>query len=491
MNTTTLNGTARRSIAGSASTIEQRKPLPSSGRGAVDSTLAPRLLGPVFLPDDEGYDAARAGYNLAVEHRPAILVGADGAADVMAAVAFATERGLPVGVLNTGHGPSVAADGALLINTGRMQGVRVDPYHRTARVDAGVRWQRVIHEAAAFGLAPLSGSSPAVGAVGYTLGGGLGPLGRAFGYAADHVRSIDVVTAHGALRQSSPQQYADLFWALRGGKGNFGVVTSMEVGLFPVARIYGGGLYFPGSAAPAVLNAYRRWVKTVPDALTSSVGLVRFPWQADVPAHLRGRFVVHVRIAFDGSAADGERLVRPLREVTLMLRDTVTDMPYTAVGTVHNDPTDAVPLYERTAFLQDLDEEAADAFAHITGPDSNCPLRLVELRHLGGALGRDPEVPNAVGNRQAAFLLYVAGVPTRPGEDVERYADAIMDRMADWGTGGVCLNFLGANEAAAERVRAAYSAADYRRLVAVKRAYDPENVFRINHNIPPNAVVGR
>lgn len=462
----------------------------SNGRDAVGTALAPRLLGPVFLPGDEGYDAERTAYNLAVEQRPAILVGASGAADVMAAVAFATERGMPVGVLNTGHGVSVVADDAMLINTGRMQGVHVDPYHRIARVEAGVRWQRVIHEAAPFGLAPLSGSSPAVGVVGYTLGGGLGPLGRAYGYAADHVRRIDVVTAHGALRQVSPGQYADLFWALRGGKGNFGVVTSMEIDLFPVARIYGGGLYFRGSAAPAVLTAYRRWVKTAPDEMTSSVGLVRFPWHTDVPEQLRGRFVVHVRIAYHGSAADGEALVRPLRDVALMLRDSVADMPFTAVGAIHNDPTEAVPLYERTAYLEDIDEDAADAFAHLAGPDSNCLLRLVELRHLGGALGRQPEVPNAVGNRHAAFLLYLAGEPTS-GADVERCADAIMTRMAAWDTGAVSLNFLGANEASPERVRAAYSEADYRRLVAVKRAYDPENVFRINHNIPPDAVVGR
>jgi FAD/FMN-containing dehydrogenase len=481
VNATTLSGADRRYRPGPVSQTDQRKPTP---RDAVDAVLRPRLLGPAFVPGDPGYDADRQGYSLAVDHRPAVLVGASGPADVMAAVEFATKRSLPVGVLSTGHGPSVVADGAMLINTSRMQGVHINPYARIARIEAGVRWQRVIHEAAAFGLAPLSGSSPAVGAVGYTLGGGLGLLGRAFGYAADHVRSIDVVTAHGALRQVTPEQYADLFWALRGGKGNFGVVTSMEIGLFPVARIYGGGLYFRGSAAPAVLNAYRRWVKGVPEEMTSSVGLIRFPLQQDVPAQLRGRFVVQVRIAYHGSAASGEELVRPLREVTLALADTVTDMPYTAAGSIHNDPIDAVALYERTAYLRNLDEEAADAFAHIAGPDSNCPLRLVELRHLGGALGREPEVPNAVGNRDARFLLYVAGVPT-PGLDVEGYADAIMDRMVPWSTGGVCLNFLGANDASPERVRATYSEADYRRLVAVKRTYDPENLFRVNHNIPP------
>jgi FAD/FMN-containing dehydrogenase len=441
----------------------------------------------VLLPGQAGYDDERAGYNLLADHRPAVLVGATGPADVMAAVAFATDRDLPVGVLNSGHGAPATDPDAMLINTRRMQGVRVDPFTRVARVEAGATWDRVIHEAAAFGLAPLNGSASSVGAIGYILGGGLGVLGRTFGYAADHVHSIDVVTAHGALRTATPHQFADLFWALRGGKGNFGVVTSAEISLFPVSRLYGGGLLFRGSNAPEVLNAYRRWVKKVPEEMSSSIALIRFPLGPEFPPELRGRFIVHVRIAYHGSAADGEELVRPLRKAAVPLLDTVADMPYTDVEKIHNDPVEPFRLHERTAYLNGLDEDAVDAFVDVAGPDSTCPLRLVELRHLGGALSRPPEVPNAVGIRDGEFLLYMASEADPAGNvrHLEEYADLVSAQMAPWSTGGTSVNFLGAGNATQDWVRTAYAPDDYRRLVRTKRNYDPENIFRITHNIPP------
>lgn len=455
----------------------------------AEAELAGRLQGPLLLPGDPGYPQECAGYNLAADRRPALVVGATGAADVMAAVDFATRHGLAVAVLCTGHGASKPAEGALLITTRRMQGVRVDPFARVARIEAGVRWEQVIHETAAFGLAPLSGSSPQVGAVGFTLGGGLGLLGRAYGYSADHVRSIDVVTAHGMLRTATPDQFRDLFWALRGGTGNFGVVTSMEIGLFPVPRIYGGGIYFPGSASAAVFTAYRRWVRTLPDEMGSSIALTRFPYAPAVPQPLRGRFVVHVRVAFAGSAADGERLVAPLRRAGVPILDTVADLPYVASGAVHNDPTEPFGLHERTTHLPELDEDAVDTLIDVAGPDTTCTLRLVELRHLGGALGRAPEVPNAVGNRDARFLLYTAGETTE-GEAGREGAQRLIDRMAPWSTGRASINFLGSDDTAGQRVRDAFDPADYRKLVAIKRAYDPENIFRINHNIPPAIIAG-
>lgn len=455
-------------------------------RDAAETELTPQLRGPIFLPGDIGYDDERRGHNLAMEHRPAVIVGATGAADVMAAVAFATKHELAVCVLNTGHSASVPAAG-VLINTRRMRGVRVDPFARRARIESGVRWEQVVHEAAAFGLAPLCGSSSGVGVVGYTLGGGLGVLARSFGYAADHVRSIDIVTAHGMLRQATPHQYSDLFWALRGGKGNFGVVTSMEIDLFPEPRLYGGGLYFRGTAAPDVLTAYRRWVRTVPEEMTSSVALVRFPLLPEVPESVRGRFVVHVRIAYRGPPGFGEAMIKPLRDAALTLRDTVADIPFAAVEAVHDDPSEPFALHEGTTYLRDIDEDAVDALLHMAGPDSTCPLRLVELRHLGGAAGREPEVPNAVGHRDAGFLLYLAGAANPDDDSVPRFTQEVLDRMAPWSTGGVALNFLGAHDATPERVYAAYSPGDYRRLVRIKRAYDPDNIFRSNHNIPPGA----
>ena len=468
--------------AGAHPPPEGRAPVPLA---AGVSELEAASAGPVHLPGSPGYDAERRGHNLAIDHHPAVIVGATGPADVMAAVGYAGRRGLPVAVLNTGHGASLPADGAVLITTYRMQGVRIDPYTGVARIEAGVRWSRVIHEAAPFGLAPLSGSAPETGAVGYTLGGGLSLLGRAFGYAADHVRSIDVVTASGTLRTAHPGQYADLFWALCGGKGNFGVVTSLEIGLVRVSRIFGGALYLPGSSARAALHAYRRWVRDVPDGMTSSFALTRFPWDREIPESLRGRSMVHLRFAFNGPAAEGERLIAPLRAVAVPVLDTVRDMPYSAAGTIHDDPPEPLAVHERGVRLRELDEDAVDVLIDLTGPDSVCPLRLVELRHLGGALSRDPEVPNAVPGRDAAFQLYLAGVPGGTGGiPVEPMAQEILDRMQPWTSGAASLNFLGPADAAPERVRAAFGPAALRRLASVKRNYDPDNLFRFNHNIP-------
>lgn len=452
----------------------------ASPAGRAREKLAPRLAGTLYTAGNDGYDERRFGYNLLVEHRPAVLVEAAGPSDVVAAVEFAAEQGLAVGVLNTGHGASVAADDTtVLVNTRRMRSLYVDPHTRTARIEAGVRWDQVIRECALFGLAPPSGSSPAVGAVGYTLGGGLALLGRTFGYAADHVRSIDVVTAHGSLRRADPKQYSDLFWGLRGGKGNFGVVTSMELDLLPASRIYGGALSFRATDAPKVLDAYRQWAYQVPEEMSSSVALIRFPWHGSVPSELRGRFVVQVRIAYHGEAVGGERIVRPLRTVALPIQDSLRDMPFTESGSIHNDPTQPAALHERATFLRRWDEDALDELLELAGPDSACPLRLVELRHLGGALGREPAVPNAVSGRDAAFQLYTATTAD------DGYDGVLLDRMTPWSTGTANLNFLGVADADPARVRAAFGEQTYRRLAMLKRSYDPGNMFRVNHNIPP------
>ncbi|MEU0486118.1 FAD-binding oxidoreductase [Streptosporangium sp. NPDC006013] len=450
--------------------------------------LARRVRGPVLLPGQDGYDRERAGFNQAVDHHPALVVGAAEAADVQAAVGFAVEHGLPLAVQATGHGASIPADGALLISTRRMDGVRIDPRRRSARIEAGVRWQQVIERAAEVGLAPLNGSSPLVGAVSYTLGGGLPVLGRTHGWAADHVRGIEVVTADGRLRTATPDRYGDLFWALRGGKGNFGVVTSLEIGLVAVSRLYGGGLYFPGEAAGGVLHAWRRWTASVPEELTSSVALLRLPDLPDLPAPLRGRFVVHVRIAYLGSAARGEELLRPLREIGGRIADTVGDMPYRAVAAIHADPTEPTPYHERSMMLRELPGPAVDTLLELAGPGADCPIDMVELRHLGGALARTPEVPNATGNRAAAYSLSaVSPAGPQQTDEVTGYPELLLQRMTPWSTGRSFLNFLGGPDTAGQ-VRDAYAPEDWARLTGIKAVYDPDNLFRINHNIPPTSL---
>ncbi|MEU7876990.1 FAD-binding oxidoreductase [Microbispora bryophytorum] len=455
---------------------------------AVDA-LAKQVKGLVLTPDDEQYDAERAGHQTTRRHRPDVIVSAAGPADVEAAVTFANGHGLPVAVQGTGHALSaVAAEGGVLINTSRMTDVRMNAEAGTVWVGAGVRWDQVIPEAAAAGLAPLSGSAPGVGVVSYTLGGGLGLLSRRYGYAADHVRSIDVVTADGRLRYVTETSDPDLFWALRGGRDNFGVVTGIEVDLMPITTIYGGGLFFDAGSAAEVLDTYARWTTTVPDEMTSSVALISFPEVPALPAPLRGRYVVHIRIAY---AADtlgaGEGLVAPLRALNPFI-DTVAEMPFTEGGSIHNDPPFPGTFESGTALLREFDSATVRALLEHVGPQAPVP-HVVELRHLGGRLAHPSAVPNAVGHRDARYAINVVSRLERAEiTDIRPAHERVFAAIAPWTTGGRALNFMnGENDA--KDVASAYNPKDYQRLTELKAVYDPQNIFRLNHNIPP-AVTG-
>jgi FAD/FMN-containing dehydrogenase len=447
--------------------------------------LADQMMGPVLAPRDEGYDAERAGWQTARRHRPDLVVGAAGPADVQAAVTYASGRGLPVAVQGTGHASAaVAAEGGVLITTARMSAVRVDADAGTAWVAAGTRWGQVIDRAAPAGLAPLSGSAPRVGAVSYTLGGGLALLSRSFGYAADHVRGLEVVTADGRLRHVTRDREPDLFWALRGGRDNFGVVTGMEIGLMPVTTLYGGALVFPVQKAADVLGTYLQWAATMPEAMNSSVALISLPDVPAIPEPLRGRHTVHIRIAFSpGDPGAGERLVAPLRAIGPM-SDTLGELAYAESGSIYNDPVAPGAVESDTAMLGELDATAVQAVLDLAGPHAPVP-HVVELRHLGGRLAHPPAVANAVGNRDARYLFNVVSRLERADITQIRPAHARMfEAIAPWSTGGRFLNFMNGENAAAQ-VRSAYNASDYQRLTDLKAVYDPENIFRLNHNIPP------
>lgn len=428
----------------------------ATGAGDSITALTRRVSCPVLVPGAVGYDDERAGFQTARQHQPLAIVAARTAGDVSAAVRFAAARGLAVAVQGAGHGLVRACTEGVLISTRQMTGVRVDPGRRTAWLEAGTRWDQVIRQAARHGLAPLNGSAPHLGAVPYILGGGLGPLARQFGYACDHVHGIEVVTADSQIRRVSAAQDRDLFWALRGGRGNFGVVTGMQIDLVPVARLYGGGLYFDAELIPAALHAWR---------------------------------VAHVRIAYTGSAADGADLVAPMRAVGPRLVDTVGEMPYAAVGSIHDDPVQPMAYRTAGAMLSDLDGSAAQALLELAGTSTAGSLvvdpLIVELRHLGGALAAPPAVASAVAHREAGYLLILLS-PLRPGG-----ADAaagsrhglLLERLGPAVTGR-CLNFMH-GEYPAGQVKAAYSIAGYRKLIRMKAIWDPENIFCFDHNIPP------
>lgn len=439
--------------------------------------LSERLCGRVLRPGDEGFALELDGFNPITEHDPDLIALVTTAADVREAVAFAAGRQMPISVQATGHGPSTAAAGGLLISTRRLRGVSVDPVTRTARVEGGTQWFEVIQAAAEYGLAPLSGSSPLTGVIGYTLGGGLGLMARKYGYAADRVTALEIVTADGQSHRATADHDTDLFWAVRGGKGNFGVVTAVEFELVEVSRLYGGGLFFAGEASADVLHAWREWTASVPEDLTSSLALLRMPDIEAIPPFLRGRLTVHVRIAYLGSAQDGERLVAPLRAAGPLVADTLADIPYTRSGVIHNDPTEPIPYSERSMMLRGLDEGAVDSLLELAGPGADCIDLVVELRQLGGAAGRLPQVPNAVDHRDAAFALSTLSLPDdRP--------PLVVDGMAPWGTGRRYLNFLSSPDTAG-LAESGYEPATFARLTRIKTRYDPHNLFRFNHNIVP------
>ena len=460
-------------------------------RTALDALRA-ALPGRVLTPDDAGYDAARAGYSIAELPTPDVVVVAADATDVITAVGFARDQQLPIGVKATGHNFGFAWPGGLMINTERMQGVRIDPIMRTAQVAAGVRWRDVIAAAHAYGLAPLSGSTSQVGVVGYTLSGGFGWLLRQYGAAVDSVLSVDIVTADGRLRHVSPQADRDLFWALRGGGGNFGVVTALEFQLYPVTSVYGGTLFFPIERAAEVLSAYSAWVATVPEALTSTIVLQRFPPLPIVPEPLRGKAVVAVLAAYCGPATDGAPWIDRLRSLGGALIDTFSQLPYTALDSIANDPVDPLPTRRMTGLLHDLGPSTIATLVDLAGAQAEQPLMKMEIRHLGGAMTRFDPRSAAFSQRNAPFVFVTVDLTPSPAQAAlsERKTRQAAGALQPHTTGGVMAGWLGGGDYGVERTRAAFAPEHYARLRQIKQRYDPANIFRLNHNIPPAAQPG-
>jgi FAD/FMN-containing dehydrogenase len=433
----------------------------------------------MIRPTDEGYDEARLGFQRAQSHRPELIVDAASAHDVQEAVRYAAERGMGIAAQATGHGMPIGAEGGVLIVTRRMDGVRIDPDTATARIEAGIRWEAVIDAAAEHGLAPLSGSAPHVGAVSYTLGGGIGLMARRYGFAADHVLSIEVVTASGEARTVRPGD--DLFWALSGGRGAFGVVTAVEIGLFPVAELFGGALYYGAEHVPEILETYLAWTRDLPAELTSSIALIPFLDAQAIPEPLRGRHVAHVRVAFLGSAEAGEKLAAPLRTWPRLM-DTLRVLPYSESGTIHNDPPFPMAYHASHAVLSDLTPAASHEILGLIGPGSPDPS-IMEIRHLGGALSVPAD--NPVGHRDATyFFSMLSQLDSTPIEAVRplhaRFLEVLAPTMV-----GHHFNFLYGENATEANVRRCFSPADHDRLRALKTTYDPADLFRHTQPIRP------
>ena len=413
---------------------------------APASTIPATTASPATLsPADPGYAAAVASFNTVHRPRPDLVVEARSPDDVVAAVLRARAEGLPVTVRATGHGIASDLAGSLMISTRHLDAVEVDPDRRTAVVGGGATWDRVIAATAPHGLAPVCGSSSRVGVTGFLLGGGHGPLSREYGVGSDHLLRARLVTGTGAVVDTDDDP--DLLAALRGGKTGFGVVTEVEIALHPVQRLYGGGIFLPGEAAPTVLPAWRDWTATLPEHASSSIALLRLPADPALPPPLQGRFVVHLRFTTTAPADEGAALLAPMRGLGVEpIADLVGEMPFAAIDSVHADPTEPMPVWDSSALLSGLPDEALDALLAVAGPGVETPLIMAELRQFGGAITRAPELDSVAG-RDAPFGLYVLG-PMAPeiAAVVPVVVKGVVDALAPWSVGALP-NFLPADRA--------------------------------------------
>ncbi|MGE0540926.1 MAG: FAD-binding oxidoreductase [Dehalococcoidia bacterium] len=449
-------------------------------------TLRLRLRGELIQPGHASYDPARIVHWGSIDRRPALIVRAEDEVDVIAAVDFARETGTPLAIRSGGHGFAGhgMVDGGIVVDMSGMKSMRIDPVRRTARVQPGLNWGEYAEQAHAYGLATSSGDVATVGVGGLTAGGGIGWMARKYGLTIDHLISAEIVTADGRLVRASENEHPDLFWAVRGGGGNFGVITSLEFRLEPAGTILGGGTFYPAADAANIIRAAADYAAQAPDELTTMVMVMHAPPLPFIPAEQVGKLAVLVAFCYVGDLAEGERVVAPLRTLGEPIVDMVMPMPYPGMFELTRDL--ALPgrrLGVRSMYLESLTDDAIETVIGHTGAATS-PFAMAQLRVLGGAMARVPADATAFGHRDKQFMLSVVTEWEDPAEDeqqqawTERFYAALRPHAA-----GVYVNFL-ADEGEA-RVREAYKAATYERLAAVKAQYDPTNLFRQNQNIKP------
>lgn len=468
-------------------TLPEDLPLITSARPALAlDTLRSQFTGVISAPGDETYDDARLAWNLAADQRPVLVAEPRSADDVAALVRFARAEGLRVAPQGTGHNAPARSgvDESILLNTRLMRGVEIDFASRSARVEAGALCADLTNPASELGLAALAGSSPDVGLVGYTLGGGIGWLARAFGMCCNSVLSFDVVTGDGEQLHVDADHHPELFWALRGGTGSPAVITHMELRLIAVPELYAGAMLWPWERAREVLHAWREWTLDAPESVTTSVRILQVPPFEDIPEVVRGRKFVCIDGAVLGGEAYAGEVLSALRGLEPEI-DMFAMAPPAALSYLHMDPEQPVPGIGDHAMLEELPAEAIDALIEVAGHESGSPLLAVELRHLGGALSRVSAGAGARGRLEAPYILFAVGVPMTP-----ELATAIPSRLAQvkaavapWHAERIYLNFA---EGATD-VSAAFSTDAFTALQSVKAKYDSRDTIHANHAIAPAA----
>jgi FAD/FMN-containing dehydrogenase len=445
--------------------------------------LSREMHGRVVTASDPDWDTTRQVFNLAMDLRPAAVALPRDARDVSLAVDYARANGLRVAPQATGHNADAhgALDDTLLVDVRELQEVSIDARARRVRVGAGVKWQRVSPLLSEHGLAGLHGSSPDVGVAGYSLGGGMGWLARTHGLQANSVTAIELVTADGRATRVDAEHEPDLFWALRGGNGNFGVVTAIEFAVYPVEELYAGVMFFPFERAAEVLHAWTELVPTLPDEMMSWASLLQFPDAPFVPEPVRGGSFTVVYGAFLGSEADGRALLRPVRELGPAM-DTFAMVPPAALGEMAMDPPDPLPFRITAALLDDLPRDGVDELVSAVGPGSGSPLAMVELRQLGGALARHTPGAGARATLPGTLSLVALGVPEDETSDeaVRSYLGSLDRAVRPYRVGDYA-NFV-MEPTDASRF---FDPDTWARLREVKTLYDPTDLFKGNHHIPP------
>jgi FAD/FMN-containing dehydrogenase len=441
------------------------------------------IAGRIATPDHSDWDQARQAWNLVADQHPSAVAFVESGDDVAAVVRFAAENGLRVSGQSTGHGAVAlgSLEDAILIKTERMRGIEVDAAAQTARVEAGVLSVELAEAAQQHGLSSLPGSSPDVGVTGFHLGGGLSWFGRGYGFACNRVRAIELVTADGEARTVDAENEPDLFWALRGGGGDYAVVVALHINLVPVADAYAGAFLFPGAVGAEAVRAWRDWAAGVGEKVTSVVRFLRPPDIPDVPEPLRNTPLLTIDGACIGSREEGEAAFAPLLEIGEPVMNTFDQVPPAALCRIHMDPEQPVPGLGHHRVLRELPDEAIDVFASMSDADSGTPLLLTEIRHLGGALSRPAEDGGALSHLDAEFAMFGIGMPMTPelGQAIESHHDRLHEAMDPWAADGGYFNF-------AERpcdADAILPAEVCARLSDVKRQWDPDGRIVGNHAV--------
>ncbi len=442
--------------------------------------LAQQITGRIALPTDSDWDAVRLAWNLSIDQRPELVALPERPEDVVAIVNFARAAGLRVAPQGTGHNASPLGDltGIILLRTDRLREITVDPARATVRAGAGTVWSEITDALAPHGLAGRAGSSGSVGITGYSTGGGYNWLGRKHGLAVSSITAVELVTGDGVFHRVDADSEPELFWAVRGGGANVGIVCALEFDVIPLAQVYGGALLFPIERAREVFAAYELWTRDLDEAATTCVRLLRLPPMPELPDFLRGKSFVGVDGAIDASAEEAERMLAPLRALEPAI-DTFALMPSAALGMIHMDPLEPSPARGDGMILDELPAEAINALLEIAGPGVETPLLAVDLRHLGGAVGRPDPKGGAVNHLPGRFLLYAVGITPTPDavRGVESHVAALKEALAPWSAKRDYLNFRDSADAASRF----YDEATIDRLAAVRTAHDPKQVVRANH----------